>query len=110
MVVTVLADVDKDGMLDLWEASHGFNTNSPADATIDLDGDGVSNRNEPRKLALGIAESIVKSFRLRALSRITGVSSLRRCATHMASRVQAELGMRCVRSVSSSSSASGWLT
>ena len=46
VVVTVLADVDKDGMSDLWEASHGFNTNSPADATIDLDGDGVSNRNE----------------------------------------------------------------
>ena len=42
-VVTVLADFDKDRMADLWEAANGFATNNAADASIDGDGDGLSN-------------------------------------------------------------------
>jgi len=44
--MTVLADFDRDGMADSWEALYGFNTNSVADATLDLDGDGMINRDE----------------------------------------------------------------
>lgn len=39
-------DTDKDGMPDVWEIANGFNTNSAADATLDADGDGLSNRDE----------------------------------------------------------------
>ncbi len=44
--LTVLADNDGDGMADTWEVQHGFNTNSTTDASLDLDGDGMSNRDE----------------------------------------------------------------
>jgi hypothetical protein len=44
--LTVLPDFDKDGLPDVLEASLGLNTNDAADAVLDLDGDGVSNRNE----------------------------------------------------------------
>jgi hypothetical protein len=44
--LTVLSDNDGDGMWDAWEVQYGFNTNSAADATLDLDGDGMINRDE----------------------------------------------------------------
>ncbi|HWN93701.1 MAG TPA: M36 family metallopeptidase [Methylomirabilota bacterium] len=44
--LTVLPDHDADGMADLWEAQHGFNTNNAADALLDFDGDGMINRDE----------------------------------------------------------------
>jgi hypothetical protein len=43
---TVLADFDRDGIPDLVESSLGLATNNPADAALDLDGDGMSNRSE----------------------------------------------------------------
>jgi hypothetical protein len=42
----VLADFDRDGAGDAWEAQYGFNTNNAADALLDLDGDGMNNRSE----------------------------------------------------------------
>jgi hypothetical protein len=45
-VLTVLADHDRDGMADVWEAQHGFDTNLASDAVLDVDGDGMSNRAE----------------------------------------------------------------
>jgi hypothetical protein len=42
----VLPDNDGDGMADMWEVQYGFNTNSVADAALDSDGDGMSNRDE----------------------------------------------------------------
>ena len=33
-------------MADLWEIRYGFNTNDLSDAALDLDGDGMSNRDE----------------------------------------------------------------
>ncbi|HWN93768.1 MAG TPA: lamin tail domain-containing protein, partial [Methylomirabilota bacterium] len=44
--LTVLADHDQDGMGDAWEVQYGLNTNSTADASVDLDGDGMINREE----------------------------------------------------------------
>ncbi len=44
--LNVLSDFDGDGMADTWEVQYGFNTNSAADASIDLDGDGMINRDE----------------------------------------------------------------
>jgi hypothetical protein len=44
--LTVLADFDDDGMPDVWEQTHGFNTNNATDALLDADGDTVSNRAE----------------------------------------------------------------
>src|SRR6185436_17634946 len=44
--LTVLADVDSDGMADEWEVRYGFGTNTAADAVLDFDGDGMSNRDE----------------------------------------------------------------
>ncbi|MBI4662430.1 MAG: lamin tail domain-containing protein [Verrucomicrobia bacterium] len=44
--VFVWADFDKDRMADLWEAAHGFATNYAADALLDTDGDGLTNRQE----------------------------------------------------------------
>lgn len=41
--LTVLADTDHDGLPDAWEAAYGFGTNNPADATLDADGDTMSN-------------------------------------------------------------------
>lgn len=40
------ADSDHDGMPDAWEASHGFDSNDPADRNADPDGDGYTNLEE----------------------------------------------------------------
>jgi hypothetical protein len=45
-ILTVLADLDADGLPDLWEAAYGFPTNNPANALLDPDGDGMTNRAE----------------------------------------------------------------
>jgi hypothetical protein len=42
----VLPDNDGDGMADIWEVQYGFDTNNLADAFLDLDGDGMINRDE----------------------------------------------------------------
>ena len=39
-------DQDQDGMPDSWEEQHGLNPNDPADATLDPDGDFLSNLEE----------------------------------------------------------------
>lgn len=44
--LTVLPDHDRDGIADSWEAQYGMNTNNAADALLDLDGDGMINRDE----------------------------------------------------------------
>jgi hypothetical protein len=44
--LTVLPDIDGDGVADAWEKQYGFDTNNLADATLDFDGDGMSNRDE----------------------------------------------------------------
>jgi len=44
--LTMLADFDNDGLPDAYEQTIGLNTNNAADALLDLDGDGVSNREE----------------------------------------------------------------
>lgn len=46
ITLTVLADVDQDGMSDAWEALQGFSSQTAQDASLDADGDGVSNRDE----------------------------------------------------------------
>jgi len=43
---TVLADFDRDGIPDVVETSLGLATNNAADAALDLDGDGMSNKAE----------------------------------------------------------------
>lgn len=44
--VTVLLDVDRDGMADVWEAANGLNAADAADALLDSDQDHASNRDE----------------------------------------------------------------
>jgi hypothetical protein len=44
--ITVLADVDGDGLPDDWENAHGLNAGDRADASLDGDGDGFSNLQE----------------------------------------------------------------
>lgn len=44
--LTVLADADRDGMSDVWEVAYGFPTNSVGNASLDPDGDGLSNQQE----------------------------------------------------------------
>jgi hypothetical protein len=39
-------DVDHDGMADEWEQAYGLKSNDPTDASLDSDGDGVSNLQE----------------------------------------------------------------
>jgi hypothetical protein len=45
-VLTVLIDTDGDHVPDEWESAYNFNTNSAADATIDTDGDTMTNLEE----------------------------------------------------------------
>jgi len=45
-VLTVLPDYDQDGLPDEWEITHGLMTNESADASLDLDLDGLANRQE----------------------------------------------------------------
>lgn len=45
-VLTVLADHDGDRIPDIWEATHGLNTNSVSDGVLDTDGDGMTNWQE----------------------------------------------------------------
>lgn len=40
------ADVDKDGLPDVWESKYGFNPLDPADAKLDADGDTFTNLEE----------------------------------------------------------------
>lgn len=46
VTLSLLADFDRDGLPDVWEASRGLNTNDNADASLDLDEDGSSNYRE----------------------------------------------------------------
>ena len=45
-VLTILADTDGDHLPDVWETQYQFNPNVPGDGTNDVDGDGLSNRQE----------------------------------------------------------------
>jgi hypothetical protein len=44
--LSVLADSDRDGLPDAWEAARGLSTNNPADAALDPDGDGLTTASE----------------------------------------------------------------
>lgn len=44
--VSVLLDVDRDGMADVWELANGLNSANAADALLDSDQDHASNRDE----------------------------------------------------------------
>jgi hypothetical protein len=47
VLLTMLPDFDADGIADWWETNYpGFSTNNAADALLDFDGDGLSNRDE----------------------------------------------------------------
>ena len=45
-VVKVEVDSDNDGLPNDWEKKYGLNSNDPADADLDKDGDGFTNREE----------------------------------------------------------------
>lgn len=40
--VVTQADFDQDGLPDAWEVANGFSTNNPANASLDVDGDGMT--------------------------------------------------------------------
>ncbi len=44
--VTVQSDYDQDGLPDAWEVANGYSTNDTSNATADLDGDGMTLRQE----------------------------------------------------------------
>ncbi len=44
--IITLADADRDGIADVWELANGLDTNSVVDASLDTDGDTMSNRAE----------------------------------------------------------------
>jgi hypothetical protein len=66
----VIVDSDNDNMPDWWEDQFGLHKNSPADAALDLDGDGASNVDEFRAGTLPNNPNSV--FRIVALQRETG--------------------------------------
>ena len=45
-LISVVQDLDGDGMLDLWEVRHGLNSLDPSDAMGDVDNDGLTNLQE----------------------------------------------------------------
>jgi enediyne biosynthesis protein E4 len=47
-VINVLPDGDGDGLPDEWELAHGLDPASASDATMDFDGDGITNLDEYR--------------------------------------------------------------
>ena len=63
----VIVDTDGDGMPDWWEDQFGLNRNSAADATLDLDSDGASNRNE--YLAGTLPNNSASVFRIVTIQR-----------------------------------------
>jgi len=66
-VLSVLADTDGDGLPDDWEIAHGLSPTNAADATLDADGDGVTNLDEYRS---GTDPGDPQSFlRLESLTR-----------------------------------------
>lgn len=64
-------DSDGDGMNDAWETEYGLNPLQSGDASLDLDGDGISNRDE---FIAGTAPTDIESF--------LAVQSLARSATN----------------------------
>lgn len=46
LVVAGSLDLDEDGLPDAWELANGLNPGNASDATLDPDGDGISNLNE----------------------------------------------------------------
>jgi hypothetical protein len=66
----VIVDTDNDGMPDWWEDQFNLNKNNPADAALDLDGDGASNADEFRAGTLPNNANSV--FRIVSLQRETG--------------------------------------
>jgi hypothetical protein len=60
-------DTDMDGIPDIWEIPNGLNASDPADAALDLDGDGQSNLAEflagtnPQSAASRLAASLVST-------------------------------------------------
>jgi kexin len=46
VTLQAIIDTDLDGLPNAWEGANGLDPNSPADAELDLDGDGQSNRAE----------------------------------------------------------------
>lgn len=66
----VIVDTDDDGMPDWWEDRFGLNKNNPADAALDLDGDGASNLGEFR--AGTVPSNSNSVFRLIAIQREAG--------------------------------------
>ncbi len=67
-------DTDNDGMPDWWEDTHALNRNSPVDAGLDSDGDGVSNLNEFR--ARTNPRSDASRLAIDTISRSSGSASV----------------------------------
>lgn len=72
--LTLGIDSDGDGLPDAWEIANGLNPNDPNDANGDLDGDGISNRDE--YLAGTFAFDAGDGFRLSLVDVNAGQSQL----------------------------------